>query len=218
MQKVEQFIIVVQENDLVAFEALYAGEVIIAVHEDLNDADQTVKVVEISTKLTDKKTGKKTATAGTETELVDTVSYKGLTKGKTYTVKGELYDKETGKKTGVKASAEFTAKGSKGKVKLTFKLDTNKYAGKKLVAFERLYDEDGQKIAVHEDIKDKDQTIDMPPAENPPTDKTTTTTSGTPDKSTLPNAKTGDRPFFPYVLMIVFAGLLIFFFRKRRFV
>ena len=197
-------------KSLVAFEKLYDKDgKNIANHEDLNDADQTVNIVKISTKLTDKKTGKKTATAGTKTKLVDTVTYTGLTPGKKYTVKGTLMDKSTKKSTGIKATKTFTAKKANGTVKLTFTIDTNKYAGKSLVAFEKLYDANDVKIAVHEDIKDKDQTIKMPgKTTKPATPGTSTPGTSTPGEKTMGNVKTGDTQM-PFVFGGIAAIALI---------
>ena len=197
-------------KSLVAFEKLYDKDgKNIANHEDLNDADQTVNIVKISTKLTDKKTGKKTATAGTKTKLVDTVTYTGLTPGKKYTVKGTLMDKSTKKSTGIKATKTFTAKKANGTVKLTFTVDTNKYAGKSLVAFEKLYDANDVKIAVHEDIKDKDQTIKMPgKTTKPATPGTSTPGTSTPGEKTMGNVKTGDTQM-PFVFGGIAAIALI---------
>ena len=217
-------------KSLVAFEKLFTdvtpangGKAVsteIARHEDLADGDQTVNIIKISTKLVDKKTGKKTATAGSKTELVDEVTYTGLTPGKKYTVKGELMDKTTKKSTGIKASKTFTAKKANGKVKITFTVDTEKYAGKSLVAFERLYNSKKVKIAVHEDIKDKDQTIQMP-GKTPK--KGTSGTPGTPGTSTpgektMSDVKTGDTQT-PFVFGGIAAIALIAVFvalKKKR--
>ncbi len=68
----------------------------LAVHADINDNGQTVKVKvpEIGTKAT--VNGKKEVTASGRVKIEDTVSYKNLTPGKEYTVKGVLMNKATG--------------------------------------------------------------------------------------------------------------------------
>ena len=108
--------------------------------------------------------GHKIVPAGKDVTLTDTVSYDNLDKGKTALLKGELHlvDKD-GKDGGViaKAEKEFEVKKPTGKVEMEFKVDTSKLGGKSLVAFEYLY-MDGELLAKHEDIEDKDQTVDVP--------------------------------------------------------
>ena len=88
----------IKENtSLVVFETLYKDGKELAVHADIEDEDQTVKVTvpKIGTKAT--VNGEKSATAKGDITIEDTVSYKNLTVGKEYTVKGTLMDKATGK-------------------------------------------------------------------------------------------------------------------------
>ena len=68
----------------------------LAVHADIEDENQTVKVKvpEIGTQAT--VDGKKEITASGRVKIEDTVSYKNLTPGKEYTVKGVLMNKATG--------------------------------------------------------------------------------------------------------------------------
>ena len=92
--------------------------------------------------------------------IVDTVAYHDAIPGKPYKVVGEMMDQVTGKPTGIKASAKFTAKAESGTAKVVFTVPTG-YAGRKLVAFETLYD--GAKIvAEHKDIHDHSQTVWVP--------------------------------------------------------
>lgn len=86
----------IKENtSLVVFETLYKDGKELAVHADIEDEDQTVKVTvpKIGTKAT--VNGEKSATAKGDITIEDTVSYKNLTVGKEYTVKGILMDKAT---------------------------------------------------------------------------------------------------------------------------
>ena len=77
-------------------------------------------------------------------KIKDTVSYKNLIKGKTYTMIGKLMDKETGKVVldddgkEVTASVKFTADAEDGTVDVIFEFSGVKTAGKKIVAFETL--------------------------------------------------------------------------------
>lgn len=86
-----------ESTSLVVFETLYKDGKELAVHADIEDEDQTVKVTvpEIGTKAT--VNGEKSAAAKGDITIEDTISYKNLTVGKEYTVKGILMDKATGK-------------------------------------------------------------------------------------------------------------------------
>ena len=194
---------------VVAFEDLYRDNIPVATHSNLEDEDQTVSIVEIKTSLKDKKTGKRTATEGKDTILIDTVTYKGLIPGNTYVMKGTLMDKETKKSTGIKKSVTFTADKSNGSVEIPFTVNTEKYAGKSLVAFEELYTEDNKLITTHKDIKDKKQTVAIP---------------GNPEKpgsgnGTLSNVKTGDqmKPLLFAGIAVLALGIFLFvYFRKKK--
>ena len=100
--------------------------------------------------------------------IIDTVSYENLIPGQIYTVKGELVDKETGEGTGILAEISFTAEGADGSVLLVFSFDGSGYIGKELVAFERIYDEAGNLIGIHEDLEDLAQTVKVIAPELPP--------------------------------------------------
>lgn len=73
---------------------------------------------------------------GDSIKLYDTVEYRNLTPGKTYTVTGVLYNKDTGEQI-MTASQQFVA-DSDGKVTVEYDLDKEKVAGKTLVATEKL--------------------------------------------------------------------------------
>ena len=93
----------------------------------------------------------------------DTVAYKDLIPGKKYTMKGTLMDKNTGKvvmENGKPVTAEttFTPSSANGTVKLTFTLNDEALAGDSLVAYEDLYDENGNEIVAHDNINDQAET------------------------------------------------------------
>ena len=71
---------------IVAFEDVTYEGISIGTHEDLTDEDQTISYPEIHTTAADQASGSKTMTLGSSVTLVDTVTYKGLTAGKTYVV------------------------------------------------------------------------------------------------------------------------------------
>ena len=147
---------------IVAFEDITYEGISIGSHEDLTDEDQTISYPEIHTTAVNGTDGSKTMVLGTNVTLVDTVTYKGLTAGKTYVLKGTIMDKASGQPIGVTAETTFTAEASDGSVEVTFTFDTTKLQGKKLVVFETMYDTQGNPIVDHSDLNDEDQTVSVP--------------------------------------------------------
>ena len=172
---------------LVVFEKLLDSDgQVVATHEDIDDAGQSVTVVEIGTTLVDSTDGDHIVENGT-VKVVDTVEYKGLTEGEAYTAHGTIMDKSTGMPledadgNPVTASAEFVAEGSEGSVEVVFEFDASQLEeGAALVAFEEVLDVDGNVVAVHQDLEDEGQTVvvdnpetpDAPEAPSAPYDKT----------------------------------------------
>ena len=161
---------------LVVFETLYRDGKELAVHADIEDENQTVKVKvpEIGTQAT--VDGKKEITASGRVKIEDTVSYKNLTPGKEYTVKGVLMNKATGEPLladGKEIRSSFTFKPDKpdGEITVTFVFDASGIkTATEIVVFETLY-RDGTEIAAHADIKDDGQTVTLipPKPDNPQT-------------------------------------------------
>lgn len=167
----------IKENtSLVVFETLYKDGKELAVHADINDNGQTVKVKipEIGTKAT--VDGKKEVTASGRVKIEDTVSYKNLTPGKEYAVKGVLMNKATGEPLladGTEIRSSFTFKPDKpdGEINITFVFDASGLkTATEIVVFETLY-RDGTEIAAHADLKDEGQTVKITPPtpDNPQT-------------------------------------------------
>ncbi|WP_368289845.1 VaFE repeat-containing surface-anchored protein, partial [Enterococcus avium] len=157
-----------EETVLVVFEKLFNVEgKLVGLHEDLEDEDQTVRQPQVSTKAKDKETGTNEGFADEEVTVVDEVNYKNLIVGKEYTVKGVLMDKETNKpfitRDGNEVHAEktFTAMKRDGTIELEFKITKGDLAGKTVVVFETLYQED-KEVAAHTDIEDNDQSVHYP--------------------------------------------------------
>lgn len=123
--------------------------------------------------------GEKTAVAGGEITVADTVYYNHLIPGREYTVKGILMDKSTGAAllvNGKEITAEitFTPEKAEGEVIVRYTFDgkgINHKTG--IVVFEALYC-DGEELAVHADIEDAEQTVTLtvPPAPYIPAPKT----------------------------------------------
>ena len=159
------------DQELVVFEELYYKNELIAEHKDIDDKGQTVEVVpvEIGTKASDMVDGDQVISADEDMTIIDTVSYKNLVPGRTYTVSGILMDKSTGEPLlvgGKMVTAErtFTAERPEGEIELSFTFDASALAGKTIVVFESLIYEN-REIAVHEDIEDADQSVEVIPPE-----------------------------------------------------
>lgn len=121
--------------------------------------------------------GKKEFTVNGDITIDDVVSYKHLTAGKEYTIKGVLMDKSTGKQflvDGKEVCSEvtFTPETADGEVTVSFTFDGSVITKEtEIVAFETLYHE-GTEIAVHADIEDENQTVTIhtqPEPEKPQT-------------------------------------------------
>ena len=152
-------------KSLVVYEKLFAADVQLASHEDLTDEGQTVTVVEIGTTLVDASDGDHIIASG-KVKLTDTIEYKGLVPGETYTAHGTLIVKSTGMPLEdadgkpVTATAEFTPDKADGTADVTFEFDASSIEeGVELVAFEECFDANGNVAAVHQDINDAGQTV-----------------------------------------------------------
>ena len=166
-------------TELVVFESLTRLGKEVAVHADLNDEGQTVVMnrPKIGTTAVDGLDGDKNVVADTEASVVDTVAYENLIPGKEYTVTGQVVIKtidEEGNASSealldaegnaVTASTTFTPEEPDGTVDVTFTFDGSNLAGKELVVFESLTRLDVE-LAVHADIEDEGQTVQVVPSE-----------------------------------------------------
>ena len=123
--------------------------------------DQFEGIPEIGTTAT--VDGEHVAEPAEEITLVDTVTYKNLKVGETYKISGVLMDKSTGEpllvnEQQITAELEFTPTTSEGTVELTYTFDGSALAGKSVVVFEDLY-QDENVVASHADINDEGQTV-----------------------------------------------------------
>ena len=162
------------ETDLVVFEGLSSDGIELAVHADIEDEGQTVKITPPEIHTTATVGGEKTVGAAGVITLTDTVSYKHLIPGKEYTLTGKLMDKATGKAfllDGKEITSEvtFTPDEPDGEVEVEFTFDARSIQEKTdLVVFEGL-SSDGIELAVHADIEDVGQTVTLTPPETPKT-------------------------------------------------
>ena len=153
-------------TELVVFESLERGGNQLAVHEDIEDVNQTVTVIApaIATTALDGTDADKNVVTDDESVIVDTVEYKNLVPGKEYVAKGQLYLKDTGEPLEVdgkpvKAETTFTPEKADGTVDVTFTFDSRTIEDKTdLVVFESL-ERCGSEIASHKDIEDDKQTV-----------------------------------------------------------
>ena len=152
---------------VVCFERLYREDILVAVHADLEDRDQSIFYPSITTRAADDRTGTQIGSHGEEQSLTDMVAYRNLLPG-TYVVKGVLTDSESGlpfpDADGKEIMAEktFTASEMNGEVPVTFRFRAQGLSGRTLTVFETLYTEDGTVLAVHEDREDRNQMIFYP--------------------------------------------------------
>lgn len=154
-------------NTLVFFERLLDAEGnTIATHADAEDEGQSVHFPAIHTNAADADDGDKNVIADETAQVTDTVTYENLVPGREYVLTGTLVDKKTGepikdaKGNAVTSTAAFTPDKPDGKVDVAFEFDGSKLSGTTAVAFETL-ERDGIEVAVHADIDDADQTVEL---------------------------------------------------------
>jgi TQXA domain-containing protein len=142
--------------------------------------------------------------------VTDTVFYRRLKAGKTYSIRGRLIDVTSGGSVVDTATITFTARKANGTVKVDFGRVSLK-PGHKYVAFEYLYKgkkASGTPVAVHKDKNDKAQTMIA----------TGTGNAGSVGSSSTGLIKTGDDPALYYWALLLAGALAGAFItiRKRR--
>lgn len=170
-------------KDVVACECLYYQGKLIAAHEDVNDIDQTVTILNptIKTSASSSKSSvhRDNVGIGQSSDIYDTVSMTGLISGKTYTIEGQVIEKSSEEPVTLKdtsattngtklnvtlsennlsATTTFTAVEESQDVVFRYIIDSTYYAGKSVVVVEDLY-YGGKLIATHRDLTDTDQTL-----------------------------------------------------------
>lgn len=166
-------------RSVVFFENVYYTDKLIAVHADIDDEAQTVHIPLIFTSVKDKDTDSHMSLAGSDVTLTDTVAYRNLVPGKTYTISGTLMDQRTGKAVtvngkAVTSSADFTPDTADGETKVDFNFNTKGIDDTTVVVFEKMFYGKAE-IAAHEDINDKGQTIYIPSVKTTAIDEKTAT-------------------------------------------
>ncbi len=154
--------------EIVVFEDMknsYGLEV--ALHNDLEDDDQTVEVVGGKTTATDDETKDHVLRPAEKVSITDTITYTMLRPGYEYTATGKLMVKETGKalldKDGkeITNTVKFTPEKKDGTVDVPFTFDSSLLKGKTIVVFEDVYYEDIE-VFMHHELSDEDQSVHIP--------------------------------------------------------
>lgn len=128
--------------------------------------------IDLHTTATDGNTGTHTGAASEKAVINDVVSYTNLIRGREYTVKGKLMDKEAntpllvnGKE--VTAEKTFTVEERNGEITLAYEFDATSLKGKSTVGFENLY-QGNVHVATHSDLKDRNQSVEFNPKKKTP--------------------------------------------------
>ena len=148
-------------NRIVAFEDLYFGPegVRVAVHADITDEEQTVRIPDMETTALGVN-GRHTVAASANTTIRDTVAYYGLTPGREYRLETDLMSSRTNGSI-AHVTTVFTPDTPDGVVTVELTADLSGYQpGDRVVVFEDLYDQPtGLLIKSHMDWDDEDQTV-----------------------------------------------------------
>ncbi|WP_197077852.1 VaFE repeat-containing surface-anchored protein [Actinobaculum suis] len=155
----------------VAFEELYEGENLIAVHADLEDAGQTVSFApRLKTSAANAADGSKVVAAGPGAKIVDQVcvaddSATDFVAGREYQIRttlktssGEDVVDQTGKR--VVVDTTFVPEKVGDCATVTMEFDASNLAGQKVVVFEDV-SHDGELLTVHHDLEDEAQTVEV---------------------------------------------------------
>lgn len=198
--------------EIVAFESLSRDGTILAKHEDINDPDQTVKILKPELKTTATSNGKKSVSANGTITIDDAVEYKNLKVGEEYRVEGVLMNKATNKpflvdNKKVTAFTKFKAIKPNGVVTLSFVFEGTGLETLEVVAFEKVFNR-GDEIANHEDIKDRGQTVKI--------EKLVTPKTPTKPRRHLPQTNGSmNNPFVIGLVILILAAAVYLFFQKK---
>lgn len=174
----------------VVFEEIYLvkndKEILVQEHKKIDDVDQFTYFIQIGTKAEDATTKSKVVPYDVDTVLEDVVSYKNVIPGKEYTLQATLVVKNdnTGKykdgdqlldKDGktITVTHTFTPKEKEGEETVSIKLNTAPYKDMEIVVFEDMYNEHGLEVALHAELEDEGQTLEVPGGGTKAKDKAT---------------------------------------------
>lgn len=168
--KVDASLIPDGESIVVFEQMLDSNKSVVARHEDINDANQTIskgKVEEpyFRTTAVSAENGSKVIPHEGKVTIIDTIEYGNYEENKQYIMVGYLVDKKTGEvlltdeDEPYTVETAFTCKGT-GTVEMKFTIDASKFEpGDEIVVFENMCDTKYNVIASHTDINDAGQTV-----------------------------------------------------------
>lgn len=173
---------VTKDKAIVVFEKIYLAQIEMAHHEDIEDEAQSVSYPVIATVAKDAKTllhegNIDDVDENGKVNIIDTVEYSHIVANEEYTVVGTLMDKATGDAVS-SSEVKFIPESVNGSIDVPFEIDADTACGCVLVAFEKLYDANGNEIANHEDIEDEAQTVSYSIITTQAKDKRTQTRAG----------------------------------------
>lgn len=160
---------------------------------------------ELSTRASEKNSGRDSFTECGETTIVDTVEYRRLEPGCEYRITGRLVDKETGEDLpGTEEEEIFTPESENGSINMQYDINSSGMGGKTVVAFEKLYFGDDI-IAIHENINDEAQSVDIltPQEAVIRSSSDTAKPAGPEERTAKPAPETGDEIIFMLLLLIM---------------
>ena len=155
---------------MVAFEYLYRDSVLIGVHTDIEDENQDIKALDISTFAREKASGIQEIICSEKTNIIDTITITNATEGNTYTITSKIVDIETNKaiatfKNDYTITNENYVETKDGykvyNVDIDMTIDSTELGGKSFVIYEYI-ERDGVTLALHEDKDDLKQRLYFP--------------------------------------------------------
>ena len=153
-------------GEYVVFEQMFdtsSPDTVIARHEEAQDLDQTINYVELRTWATDNADEDKFVSqdvSQSAQEIHDTVTYKGVRIGETYTLRARLVDKDGHDIEGANAEVTFTAEQMNSEQGIVIPFDVNKTASDEVVVYEEMYTAfDNAFVADHAELEDMDQRL-----------------------------------------------------------
>ncbi|MGM0169818.1 hypothetical protein IGI39_004752 [Enterococcus sp. AZ135] len=179
-----------------------------------------VKIPEIRTLAT--VNGEKTFTLAKDTSMHDDIQISNVVKGDKYTNKIKLWKIQNGDTKNAKVvfetSKDFVAKADSEKQVIDTLVDTSKDDEKtSYVWTEELYDKSGSKVAEHNDLTNKDQTVTPKVKEVAKTSVKPATPTSSKVSGTLPQTSgTLGNPFVWIAVVLVLAAGAVFVFMKKK--
>ncbi|MBR2641128.1 VaFE repeat-containing surface-anchored protein [Candidatus Saccharibacteria bacterium] len=161
-------------KEIVVFESLYDGDVLLVEHADIDDDNQFVNIVSFETYATDKADGDKNVIANKDATVTDNIKY-CLRAGYKYTIVSTLYDKVTedfvvrgydGEP--LLVTTEIEPEENCGEIDVEYKFDATNLSGHDIVMMAAVLYND-EYILTHDDVDNEDQTVSIFTPETPDT-------------------------------------------------